>query len=114
MGHDRSLAGVVTGGLRSCEYWRCDTGRHYGRRGHRVSGGRSDELKRDGRSTRWGHRWTYQRTPDGQDTTIVTEIYDCSRAPEEERRGMDNGNTWAESMTRTLERLDTLCTGQAG
>ncbi|MGP7999260.1 MAG: hypothetical protein ACLPKI_18385 [Streptosporangiaceae bacterium] len=63
---------------------------------------------------RWGHRWSYQLTPDGPDATIVTEIYDCSRAPEEERIGMDNGSVWAESMARTLERLDALCTRQPG
>jgi hypothetical protein len=59
--------------------------------------------------TRWGHRWSYQLTPDGPDATIVTEIYDCSRAPEKERAGMDNGKIWIESMARTLERLDALC-----
>jgi uncharacterized protein YndB with AHSA1/START domain len=58
---------------------------------------------------RWGHRWSYQLTPDGPDATIVTEIYDCSRAPEKERAGMDNGKIWIESMARTLERLDALC-----
>ena len=51
---------------------------------------------------RWGHRWSYQLTPDGPDATIVTEIYDCSRAPEEERAGMDNGNVWAEAMPERL------------
>jgi hypothetical protein len=61
---------------------------------------------------RWGHRWTYRLTPDGPDATIVTETYDCSAAPEEERAGMDNGKVWAESMARTLERLDALCTRQ--
>ena len=58
---------------------------------------------------RWGQRWSYQLTPDGPDATIVTEIYDCSRAPEKERAGMDNGKIWIESMDRTLERLDALC-----
>jgi hypothetical protein len=58
---------------------------------------------------RWGHRWSYQLTPDGPDATVVTEIYDCSRAPEEERAGMDNGKVWIESMAKTLERLDALC-----
>ncbi|MGI8448852.1 MAG: hypothetical protein ACR2MP_17080, partial [Streptosporangiaceae bacterium] len=67
-----------------------------------------------GAETRWGHRWTYQLTPDGPDATIVTEIYDCSRAPEDERLGMDNGNVWVESMANTLERLDALCARQAG
>jgi hypothetical protein len=61
---------------------------------------------------RWGHRWSYQLTPDGPDATIVTEIYDCSRAPEQERAGMDNGNVWAGAMAETLERLDALCARQ--
>jgi len=63
-----------------------------------------------GEPSRWGHRWSYQLTSDGPDATVVTEIYDCSRAPEEERAGMDNGNVWAESMAKTWERLDALCT----
>jgi hypothetical protein len=63
-------------------------------------------------SARWGQRWSYQLTPDGPDATVVTEIYDCSKAPEEERAGMDNGNIWAEAMAETLERLDALCTRQ--
>jgi uncharacterized protein YndB with AHSA1/START domain len=60
-------------------------------------------------SARWGQRWSYQLTPDGPDATIVTEIYDCSRAPEQERAGMDNGRVWTEAMARTLERLNALC-----
>ena len=71
-------------------------------RGHPAAAPGSSE------STRWGHRWSYQLTPDGPDATVVTEIYDCSRAPEEERAGMDNGNVWIESMAQTLERLDAL------
>lgn len=59
--------------------------------------------------SRWGHRWSYQLTPDGPDATVVTEIYDCSRVPEEGRALMDNGNVWTESMAKTLERLDALC-----
>jgi hypothetical protein len=65
-------------------------------------------------SNRWGHRWSYQLTPDGPDATIVTELYDCSRAPEQERVGMKNGQVWAESMAKTLERLDALVAGQPG
>jgi hypothetical protein len=60
-------------------------------------------------AARWGHRWSYQLAPDGPGATIVTEIYDCSRAPEAERAGMDNGNIWAGAMAETLERLDALC-----
>jgi len=40
----------------------------------------------------------------------VTEIYDCSAAPERERLQMDNGAVWAEGMAASLERLDALCT----
>ena len=61
---------------------------------------------------RWGQRWSYQLTPDGPDATIVTEIYDCSTAPEEERVEMENGKIWAGAMAETLERLDALCTGR--
>ena len=64
-------------------------------------------------AARWGHRWSYQLTPDGPDATIVTEIYDCSRAPADERVAMQNGKIWAEAMAETLERLDALCARQA-
>jgi hypothetical protein len=63
---------------------------------------------RAGRS--WEQRWSYQLTPDGPDATVVTEIYDCSRAPEEQRAGMDDGKVWLGAMAKTLERLDALCT----
>jgi hypothetical protein len=42
----------------------------------------------------------------------VTEIYDCSRAPADERVEMENGKIWAEAMAETLERLDALCARQ--
>jgi hypothetical protein len=58
---------------------------------------------------RWGHRWVFDLVPDGSSATIVTEIYDCSRAPEEEQMSMQNGRIWIEAMTETLERLDKLC-----
>jgi RNA polymerase sigma-70 factor, ECF subfamily len=73
-------------------------------RGHPNASAGSDQ-------NRWGHRWAYELQPVGPDATTVTEIYDCSRAPEDQRVGMDGGKTWIESMTRTLERLDAICTG---
>jgi hypothetical protein len=76
--------------------------------------GHPDAAPGSSAGTRWGHRWTYQLTPDGPDATIVTEMYDCSRAPEGERAAMRGGTIWVESMTRTLERLAALCAGQAG
>jgi hypothetical protein len=59
---------------------------------------------------RWGHRWSFELTPDGPDATVVTEIYDCSRVPADGREDMENGRIWIESMARTLQRLDALCT----
>jgi hypothetical protein len=56
----------------------------------------------------WGQRWSFELTPDGPDATIVTEIYDCSHAPENERADIDDGKAWIESMATTLERLDPL------
>jgi hypothetical protein len=73
-------------------------------RGHPNASAEADQ-------NRWGHRWSYALQPVGPDATTVTEIYDCSRAPEDQRAGMDGGKTWIESMTRTLERLDAICTG---
>jgi hypothetical protein len=67
----------------------------------------------DSATARWGHRWSYHLVPDGSDATIVTERYDCSHAPEEERSSIDNGRIWIDGMTKTLERLDALCTGQS-
>jgi hypothetical protein len=59
---------------------------------------------------RWGHRWTFELVPDGDDATIVTEIYDCSSLPDIERVSIEYGRIWIESMTGTLERLDELST----
>lgn len=57
---------------------------------------------------RW-RRWSFELRPDGPDATTVTEIYDCCRASEDARAELDNGNVWIETMTKTLERLGTLC-----
>jgi hypothetical protein len=66
------------------------------------------------RPARWGQRWSFELAPQGPDATVVTEIFDCSRVPEDQRVDIDNGNIWVESMHRTLERLDRLCTSQPG
>ncbi|HWD55323.1 MAG TPA: hypothetical protein VG346_09370 [Acidimicrobiales bacterium] len=55
---------------------------------------------------RVGHRWSFLLTPEGPGATVVTELYDCSRAPADFRRGMDNGKIWLDGMEETLERLD--------
>jgi hypothetical protein len=72
-------------------------------RGHPAAGPDS------GDQARWGQRWSYRLTPDGPGATIVSEIYDCSQAPAEERAGIQDGAVWSDSMAKTLERLDALC-----
>jgi len=59
---------------------------------------------------RW-RRWSFELTPDGPEANIVTEIYDCSRAPQDARVELDCGNVWIATMTKTLQRLGTLCAG---
>ncbi len=56
-----------------------------------------------------GSRWRFDLTPDGPGATVVTETYDCSDSPEQVRQAVDNGNSWIDGMTRTLERLEQLC-----
>jgi hypothetical protein len=41
-------------------------------------------------------------------STLVTETYDCSRAPGWLRKAVKGGARWIDSMTVTLERLDEL------
>jgi uncharacterized protein YndB with AHSA1/START domain len=53
-------------------------------------------------------RWSYELTPMGPGSTVVTEIYDCGRSPEWLRRAVKGGTRWIPSMTTTLEKLDTL------
>jgi hypothetical protein len=54
-------------------------------------------------------RWIYELLPAGPGATIVTEIYDCTRAPEWLRKAVKNGHRWVPSMTTTLENLDQQC-----
>lgn len=58
---------------------------------------------------RWGHRWGFELVPAGPDDSIVTEFWDCSRVPADER---EDGRRWLPSMERTLERLEELLTGR--
>lgn len=59
----------------------------------------------DGSGGRWGHRWGFELQPDGPDATRVTETYDCSAVPADERASMRDGEVWLDSMTATLDRL---------
>ena len=57
------------------------------------------------------HRWMYELTPVGATSTLVTETYDCTRAPEWLRKAVKGGARWITSMAGTLEKLDTLNRG---
>ncbi len=65
-----------------------------------------------------GYRWGYILTPDGDSATVVTEVLDLGRLPDEDRQAMlSDGGTWIngtnserESMTASLERLDKITT----
>jgi hypothetical protein len=63
-----------------------------------------------------GYRWGYSLTPDGDNATVVTEVFDCG--PEENRwillreggEWINGINSVLESMTATLERLEKVST----
>ncbi len=61
-----------------------------------------------------GYRWGYILTPDGDDATVVTEVFDYASLSEDLLR---DGGTWIngsnsvlESMVASLERLDKIST----
>jgi len=61
-----------------------------------------------------GYRWGYILTPDGDDATVVTEVFDYGPLSEEL---LLDGGTWIngtnsvlESMTASLERLEKIST----
>jgi uncharacterized protein YndB with AHSA1/START domain len=51
-----------------------------------------------------GYSWGFQLQPDG-DTTMVTEMFDCTEAAQSIRDAVEDGQTWVPAMRRTLERL---------
>jgi hypothetical protein len=65
-----------------------------------------------------GYRWGYTLVPDGDDATVVTEVFDFGRVKEEVRQSLlSDGGTWIngnnsmlESMTASLKRLEKIIT----
>jgi len=65
-----------------------------------------------------GYRWGYILTPDSDDVTVVTEVFDHGTVTEEIRQSLlSDGGTWIngnnsmlESMTTSLERLERITT----
>src|SRR5664279_1783816 len=61
-----------------------------------------------------GYRWGYILTPDGDDATVVTEVFDYGPLPEDLLRDggawINGTNSVLESMTASLERLEKIST----
>jgi hypothetical protein len=61
-----------------------------------------------------GYRWGYILAPDGDDATVVTEVFDHGPLPEELLRDgaawINGSNTVLESMAASLEKLDEIST----
>jgi hypothetical protein len=65
-----------------------------------------------------GYRWGYVLTPDGDDSTVVTEVFDSGTVTDEIRQSLlHEGGAWIngnnsvlESMTASLERLEKIIT----
>jgi hypothetical protein len=56
-----------------------------------------------------GYRWGYILTPDGEDATIVTEVFDYGTAPQEIRQAVREGGEWVEAIGASLEQLEKIC-----
>jgi len=54
-----------------------------------------------------GYSWGFRLQPDG-DTTIVTEVFDCTGAAQVIRDAVEDGQGWVPVMHQTLERLAAL------
>jgi uncharacterized protein YndB with AHSA1/START domain len=58
-----------------------------------------------------GYRWGFILTPDGEDATVVTEVFDYGSAPEEIRQAVREGGEWVEAITVSLKKLEAICCG---
>lgn len=54
------------------------------------------------------YEWGYELAPDGPGATVVTETFDCRRAPEDLRKRLREGETWRDAMTASLVKLELL------
>jgi uncharacterized protein YndB with AHSA1/START domain len=51
-----------------------------------------------------GYSWGFRLQPHG-DSTIVTEVFDCTEADKSIRDAVEDGQTWVRAMHTTLDRL---------
>ena len=61
-----------------------------------------------------GYRWGYILTPEGDDATVVTEVFDCGPLSDSLLRDggawINGTNSLRESMTASLEKLEKIST----
>jgi hypothetical protein len=60
-----------------------------------------------------GYRWGYILNPDGEDATVVTEVFDCGRLSDllrEDGAWINGTSSVLASMTASLKRLERICT----
>jgi uncharacterized protein YndB with AHSA1/START domain len=57
-----------------------------------------------------GYRWGYILAPDGDDATVVTEVFDYGTSSEEIRQAVHQSGGWADRIEVSLERLEKICT----
>jgi hypothetical protein len=62
-------------------------------------------IRHDEEGEDWQIRWGYELEPEGADATMVTETFDCSRAPEHAMEILKEGETWRAGMEKSLEQL---------
>jgi hypothetical protein len=54
------------------------------------------------------YEWGYEFAPDGPGATVVTETFDCRRAPDELRERLREGEIWRDAMADSLVKLELL------
>jgi hypothetical protein len=60
------------------------------------------------------YEWGYEFTPDGPAATVVTEIFDCRRAPDDLRVRLRDGESWRDAMVASLVKLELLARVSGG
>lgn len=60
-----------------------------------------------------GYWWGFELAEAGDDGTVVTEMFDCSRADPGLRANLSDGEVWRPVMAETLGRLAAAVTGAA-
>jgi hypothetical protein len=60
-----------------------------------------------------GYWWGFELEAAGDDRTVVTEMFDCSRADPDLRTHLSDGEVWRPAMAESLGRIAAAVTGVA-